>query len=82
MRPERDDTETRGPRGFGKGDVCYRIELLGVISPCEFAIASPSSAAPRRLRAYASTTEMFLQFSIVLSLLVVGLLQNTPGPGA
>jgi hypothetical protein len=27
MRPERDDTETRGPRGLGKGDVRWVVEV-------------------------------------------------------
>jgi hypothetical protein len=28
MRPERDDTETRGPRGLGKGGVCGVVEVV------------------------------------------------------
>ena len=28
MRPERDDTETRGPRGLGKGDVRGVVEVV------------------------------------------------------
>jgi hypothetical protein len=28
MRPERDDTETRGPRGLGKGDVHGAVEVV------------------------------------------------------
>jgi hypothetical protein len=28
MRPERDDTETRGPRGLGKGDVRWVVEVV------------------------------------------------------
>jgi hypothetical protein len=28
MRPERDDTETRGLRGLGKGDVRWVVEVV------------------------------------------------------
>jgi len=28
MRPERDDTETRGLRGLGKGDVRWVVQFL------------------------------------------------------